>query len=456
MYAIIDIETTGGSPQHEKITEIAVYLHDGARVTGEFISLINPERFIPRYITQLTGITNEMVEDAPKFFEIAKELVRLTENRILVAHNATFDYNFIRWEFKHLGYDFKREKLCTVKLSRKLIPGFPSYSLGNLCKNLGIAINGRHRAAGDAYATVRLFELLLQKNNENGNQPENLHAPWANDLHPHFNGESIKKLPEETGIYYFHNEKGDIIYIGKSKNIRDRVITHFSNKKTHKAMQMKEKIVDISYEVTGNELIALLLEASEIKKHQPAFNRLSKKSKFKFNLYNYTDDAGYIRFRFSREDEAIGNAPLLQFTNEKEASKFMYELVERYQLCQKLSGLYNSEGSCFHYKLGICKGACNGSESPEVYNARAYQIVERYSYSLKNFLIIDKGREQGEKSVVRIANGRFSGFGFAEANNINGVDMLHDCIKPYPDNRDMQQVIMQYLRNQKVERIIPF
>jgi len=166
MYAIIDIETTGGSARIEKITEIAIYQHDGNQVTGEFVSLINPERNIPYFITNLTGITNEMVEDAPRFYEIAKKIVELTEGRTFVAHNARFDYSFIREEFKSLGFNYRRNLLDTVALSRKLLPGHKSYSLGNICKDLRISINGRHRAAGDALATVKLFEILMEKDRE--------------------------------------------------------------------------------------------------------------------------------------------------------------------------------------------------------------------------------------------------------------------------------------------------
>jgi DNA polymerase-3 subunit epsilon len=166
MYAIIDIETTGGSAHLEKITEIAVFLHDGKEITGEYSTLINPERNIPYFITNLTGITNEMVENAPCFYEIAKKLIELTEGRIFVAHNARFDYSFIRQEYKSLGYNFKRSILDTVALSRKLLPGHCSYSLGNICKDLNIMINGRHRAGGDALATVKLFEILIAKDLE--------------------------------------------------------------------------------------------------------------------------------------------------------------------------------------------------------------------------------------------------------------------------------------------------
>lgn len=161
MYSIIDIETTGGSPRTEKITEIALFIHDGTRMIREFCSLINPERTIPPFITKITGISNEMVAGAPKFYEIAREIVELTEDHVFVAHNVGFDYGFICEEFRQLGYSYNRTRLCTLQLSRKLIPGLRSYSLGNICYELNIPVKNRHRARGDALATLGLFEMLL-------------------------------------------------------------------------------------------------------------------------------------------------------------------------------------------------------------------------------------------------------------------------------------------------------
>lgn len=162
MYAVVDIETTGGNNKTGKITEIAIYIYNGSEITNSFSTLINPECEIPYFITNITGITNEMVANAPKFYEVARKIVELTANKIFVAHNVSFDYNFIRKEFKDLGFEFSRKKMCTVQLSRKYIPNHRSYSLGNICAELGIEINGRHRAAGDALATVKLLDLILK------------------------------------------------------------------------------------------------------------------------------------------------------------------------------------------------------------------------------------------------------------------------------------------------------
>lgn len=166
MFSIIDIETTGNSYKYGKITEIAIYQHNGQQITDSFTTLINPEIDIPFFITELTGIDNLMVKDAPRFYEVARKIVEMTQGRTFIAHNVSFDYKFIQQEFARLGYDYKRKTMCTVQLSRKLLPGHKSYSLGKICAELGIEINGRHRAAGDALATVKLFEILLEKHAE--------------------------------------------------------------------------------------------------------------------------------------------------------------------------------------------------------------------------------------------------------------------------------------------------
>jgi DNA polymerase-3 subunit epsilon len=273
MYAIIDIETTGGSSEYDRITEIAILIHDGKKVTDNFVTLINPEREIPQYITALTGITNEMVAGAPKFYEVAKRIVELTNEKIFVAHNAGFDYSFIRNEFRSLGYRYQREQLCTVRLSRKLVPGLKSYSLGSLCNELGIEIKDRHRAAGDAYATARLFDILIDLNNTNGLDLLSNRLLSNSDLHPGLSIDLIRNLPEETGLYYFYDENNKLLYIGKGRNIKSRVISHINNNSSKRAMQMRRLIADIGYELTGSELIALLKESAEVRNREPLYNR---------------------------------------------------------------------------------------------------------------------------------------------------------------------------------------
>jgi DNA polymerase III subunit epsilon len=456
MYAIIDIETTGGSSRLEKITEIAIYLHDGNQVTGEYSSLVNPERNIPYFITNLTGISNEMVENAPRFYEIAKEIVELTEGRTFVAHNARFDYSFIRQEFKSLGFNYKRSILDTVALSRKLFPGHKSYSLGNICKDLKIQINGRHRAAGDAHATVRLFEMLLKKDREvSGNKSLLLRNSRVSKLHPKLDILKIESIPEEPGIYYFYNERGDVIYIGKSRNLFQRINTHLSNNTTNRSMEMRDLIADIDWETTGSELIALLKESAEIKANKPVYNRAQRRTGFQWGIFSSTDKNGYINFRYGQLND--DESPVSVFTSKEKARSKLTTLVEVYGLCQKLSGLYETDGACFHYQVGICKGACCGKEAAAEYNERAYKANEEFVFKRSNFFIIDKGHCDDERCAVKIVNGKYCGYGYFNINDMGfGLCAVHDCIIPSADNSDIHAILRQYLKNNKVEKIIEF
>ncbi len=454
MYAVIDIETTGGSARHERITEIAVYVHDGMRIIEEYSTLVNPERNIPYFITSMTGITNEMVEDAPKFFEVAKKIVEITEGKVFVAHNARFDYSFIRQEFGMLGYNFRRPLLDTVSLSRKLLPGHRSYSLGNLCNDLGIEINGRHRACGDAMATVRLLELLLEKDREL-NSGSLIRNRKAAKLHPSLDTALLADIPEEPGIYYFYNDKGDVIYVGKSCNLSQRINTHLSNNTSGRAMEMRSQIADISWECTGSELIALLLESAEIKSRKPLYNRAQRRTGFRWGIYSYTDEQGYIRFEYRNvNDEEI---PLSLFSSRDKARGKLEQIISEFTLCQKLSGMYETDGPCFHRQVSLCRGACCGGEEPKSYNERALMALDEFIFRERNFFLIDRGRDGEERSVVKIVNGKYEGFGYFNINDVGfGLTAVHDCIKRAADNRDIQVIIKSYLKNHRVERIIDF
>ncbi len=454
MYAVVDIETTGGSARLERITEIAVYIHDGTRIVEEYSTLVNPERNIPYFITSLTGITNEMVEDAPRFFEVARRIVELTEGKTFVAHNARFDYSFIRQEFGMLGYNFKRPMLDTVALSRKLLPGHKSYSLGNLCNDLGIEINGRHRASGDALATVRLLELLLEKDRElkSGSLIKNRKAA---KLHPALEISRLEEIPEEAGIYYFHDETGEVIYVGKSRNLSERVSSHLSNNTSGREMEMRSLIADITWECTGSELIALLMESAEIKSRKPRFNRAQRRSGFRWGIYSHTDDDGYIRFSYRNASD--DEVPLSLFTSRDMARGKLDQIISEYNLCQKLCGMYETAGPCFHRQVSLCRGACCGEEEPKSYNERALRALDEFIFRERNFFIIDRGRDEEERSAVKIVNGKYAGFGFFSISDVGfGLTAVHDCIRPAADNRDIQVIIKGYLKKHRVERIIDF
>ncbi len=444
-YAIVDVETTGGNAFQDKITEIAIYLHDGKEVIDQFTSLINPECSIPPFISRLTGIYDEMVESAPKFYEVAKDILEFTEGATIVAHNAQFDYSFIRQEYKSLGYAYSRDYLCTVKLSRKLIPGYRSYSLGNLCEQLGIRLENRHRAHGDAAATVKLFELLLQKDAGRKVMEHQVKNDYLNlRFPPEFDRTLLDKLPEHPGVYYLHNIDGSIIYIGKSNNIRKRILSHFSNKQTRKAIELRNAIRDISFESTGSELIALLLESDEIKKMQPVFNRMQRHTFFNYGIYCAQDANGYLALKAGKVKP--NDHPVFTMHSHEEAKEMLEKWVQKYKLCQKLCGLYDIAHACFHYSIKQCNGACVGKEDPEKYNERVEQALENLKFSDTNFMILGPGRSTSEKSIIMIENGKYQGFGYFEPEYVQPhPEQLRDLIRYKQDNRDIHRILKYHI-----------
>ena len=448
MYAIIDVETTGTAAKYGKLTDIAIIIFDGTTVKETFDTLINPECNIPYNITRLTGITNEMVADAPKFYEVAKKIIELTAGRIFVAHNAMFDYSFVKEEFKRLGYDFKRKTICTVKLGRKLLPGHRSYSLGNICADLEIQITDRHRALGDALATTKLFEILIRQNNLLES------SLFVEQTYP-LSKERMAAIPAKTGVYYFYDANGTIIYIGKSKDIHQRIITHFSNFQTKKAIEMRSRISDISWEETGSELVALLLESSEIKKHKPLYNRSQRRSASNFGLFLSEDSSGYLHLRINKiEGDEI---PLTTFHFQQEGLDYLHKLVQKYALCKKLCHLDNNTGECFNTQLHECHGACKGLESAESYNSRVNKSVYPLKFRSQNFFVIDQGRTMDEKAVIKILNGCFIGFGYISNDyTVQNLESLHDCIHRCKDNRDTRTIIKGYVNRNRNLKIIEF
>ncbi|HUX83646.1 MAG TPA: exonuclease domain-containing protein [Chitinophagaceae bacterium] len=439
-YAVVDVETTGGIAAHHRITEIAVLVHDGHQVREEFSTLINPETIIPSGISRLTGISNEMVSGAPKFCEVARTIVELTRGHIFVAHNARFDYHFLRWEFQRLGYPFRCETLCTVKLSRKLIPGLPSYSLGNLCQSLGIRITDRHRAAGDARATVTLLERLLSIQRERIGEFTDLTMA---DLGKEVDQRLIRGLPQETGIYYLRDPLGNILYIGKSRDIRSRVVSHLADASTQKAMRLRNSVHSVDFERTGSELIAMLLESEEIKKFSPQYNRAQKRKEETYCLASSMDEQGYRNFQITRTEDS--DQPLELCSTLEQASEQLFSLKERFGLCESLCHL-NDTTPCFAYQVKTCHGACLGLETPAAYNARADQAAAFLLGAPMDCLLLDQGRDPGEISVIRIALGNCGGFGYVDESVAADPESLRAAIRPYAGTRDSRRIIRRWLR----------
>ncbi len=451
MYAILDIETTGGKFNEEGITEIAIYKFDGQKVVDQFISLVNPEQPIQPFVVGLTGINNEMLRSAPKFYEVAKRIVEITQDCVLVAHNAQFDHRILRLEFRRLGYDFERNTLCTVELAQKLIPGQASYSLGKLVRALGIPLSDRHRASGDAQATVKLFKMLLAKDTSKTILKESVKSEPLLQMDTKL-VRILDDLPSVTGVYYLHNKEGEIIFIGKSKNIRKRVNQHFTSDH-HKSKQVQKEVASVRFEATGNELIALLKENEEIKLNKPKYNKISRKSIFNYALYQSVDENGYITLTIDKADARKKN--ITTFNGLQQAKSVLQNIVESFQLCEKLTGLQNGKGTCFSYTIKSCKGACIKAETPLEYNSRVTEMIEKYSYRDANMLVIDRGRDLGEKSALLVEEGEFKGIGYFNLNyQLNNIDIVRSIITPMKNDRDTRHIIQNYLRRNNRLKII--
>jgi DNA polymerase-3 subunit epsilon len=449
MFAIIDIETTGGSPDRNRITEIAIILHDGEQIIKEYSTLINPKCNIPYYITQVTGINDDMVKDAPYFHEVAKEILELTEHATFVAHNVKFDYSFVKAAYKDLGYEYHRKTLCTVQLSRSTFPGLPSYSLGNLCESLQIPVENRHRALGDAKATAILFNKILAINNKND---EKWVAPNTKINTPPLLDEKIfAQIPSGiTGVYYFLNAAGDIIYVGKSNDIKKRIQQHFASQTSTKAIRMHHEIADIRYENMATELIALLYESDEIKKVKPTHNRAQKKLRSipLYSINQRLDEKGYIQLYFERLTEQ--SEPLMTVDSMRGAKAIFYKLVEEFNLCLAKCSLHNTGGACFNYHIKTCNGACMNLEESVEYNKRANEAINSFCFQNKSFFILDKGRTENEKSIVCIEKGQYKGFGFIENKNDISTDDMKSAIKKMNHNRDIQTILTRFIEQSEL------
>ena len=451
MYAILDIETTGGQFNEEGITEIAIYKFDGHEIVDQFISLVNPEIPIQPFVVKLTGINNAMLRSAPKFFEIAKRIIEITNECILVAHNASFDYRILRTEFRRLGFDFNIKTLCTVELAQKLLPEQPSHSLGKLVRALGIPMADRHRASGDAMATVKLFKMLLEKDIEKVILTALIKTIIEKGIAPRLL-DIVQSMPSKTGVYYIYNEKGILIYIGKSNNIKKRVNQHFTGT-TAKCLKIQADVYTVTYDETGSELIALLKESEAIKINKPILNRAQRKSIFQLALYVETDKSGYLNLKIQKADGR--KKEISSFSSLQEARNMLFHITTKYHLCQKLNGLYQTKAACFQYNIKECDGACLGQISPEEYNIRVQEFITKNNYENQNMIVIDKGRNSSEHSAVLIENGIYKGYTFYDLNyQITNVAILKNILIPMQNNRDAKNIIQSQLRRSKTLKVI--
>lgn len=443
MYAIVDIETTGGYASANGIIEISIQVFDGEKIVEQFETLVNPNQNIPKYIQAFTGITNEMVATAPSFEEVAEKVFTFLQGNIFVAHNVNFDYSFIKSHLDFCGYTLNAKKLCTVRLARQIFPGLPSYSLGNLCHSLEIELINRHRAGGDAAATVTLFKKLLD-NDCKGAIQSSLHRNSKEQLlPPNVPKADFDQLPHTPGVYYFHDQKGKVIYVGKAKNIRTRVNSHFSNNSDSRQKQnFLKNTFSISFQSTATELMAAILESTEIKRLWPVFNTSQKMQEDVYGIFVYEDQNGYMRLAIEKKRRQV--TPLYTFHYKVDGHGVLRKLMKEYALCPKLCFMQTDKDKCIGIAEDHCYGACEKREIVTSYNERVLKAIASLTQR-PSYVVLDKGLTEDQLSCIMVLQGSFFGMGYLPK-DVSTITQqaISEYILPYKENSYIRTLLLSH------------
>jgi DNA polymerase-3 subunit epsilon len=456
-FAIVDIETTGGSPAGHRIVELAVVLVKDGQIVDQFVSFCQPGMAIPLQVQLIHGISDAMVADAPLFSELIPQLDALLEGSIFVAHSAAFDYGFIQAEYRRAGMAFSLPKLCTVKMGRRLEPGLRSYSLARLCQFFGIRNNQAHRALSDAMATAEIFiryvqhpgfeqicrEFLSRKNTEK-------HLP------PHLEPGVLQKLPRTPGVYLFHDHKGKVLYVGKAGRIKDRVLQHFTgHTHTRDKSGFSEQIHGVSFVEAGHELMALLIENEQIKKHFPPYNSTLKEFRMGGGIFLYEDRQGYLRLVAGEAGK--WSDPVKVFRSKGEAHLALLKFSMENGLCLKLNNFFGKEAAQCKYETEAgqkCR-VCHENADNNTYNRMLRDSLEKWD-AAHSLLLEMPGRQPGEIGLVYLENGKIKGFGFLDPNQTElSLSAIRLALQPYYDTFDSQTIIRPWLVKAKPKAVTP-
>ncbi len=443
--AIVDVETTGTNSFYHRIIEIAVLRVEHGAIVGTFHSLVNPGRYVSPVITQITGITNEDLASAPPFEEVADEVKEALDDALFVAHNARFDYGFVKREFEHLGIPFSAKCLCTVRLSRKLFPRARSHSLDSVIRRFRIAPEHRHRAMDDARVVYDFLARVQESEDPRRLETAVSEILRANALPAYLDRKIIDRLPEAPGVYLFYGGKGELLYVGKSKNIRDRVHSHFT---AGNERAMHQQVCRIDCRETAGELGASLLESRLIKEMRPIYNQMARQKRKVIVARKFVDGRGYANALLDEIDyvdpEGAGSI-MAMFRSMTQARDSVREIARSYGLCLKLLGLERAREYCFAYHLKQCQGACMAEEDPAAYNARfaaAFEERRVKAWPYAGRIAIEEKKTDSEGEVFIVDNWclvdtfKYSEFGYQE--HIPGT---------YTFDYDSYRILARYLKN---------
>lgn len=446
-FAIVDIETTGGSPLNHRILEIGIVLIEDGQIISKYQSLINPGMHIPYNVILIHGITNEMVDAAPTFAEIASDIEEMTREAVFVAHSVAFDFGFIKAEFTRIGKSYDRKRLCTVRLSKRLLPGLKSHSLASLCQFYKIQNKRAHRALEDAEATAGIFlevgqiagyELVLKEFLNRKSKEMS--------LPPHIKKESFTRLPGTIGVYIFHDMKGKVIYVGKANHIKDRVGQHFSgNTHTKTKQAFLNNIYEVEYQETGHELMALLIENELIKKHYPRFNSTNKDFNLNFGIYQYPDQKGFIRLVIGETGK--WSQPVSVFRTKAEATLSLLKTSMKNGLCLAFNQLLPEKNTGCKYETedGQMCMVCSQKITPQTYNSAIEGVILNWQEG-KSYILQMAGRQKEEMALVWVKSGKISGYGFMPTDQeVVEMNDLKPFLKSYYDTQDAQSILKPFL-----------
>lgn len=382
--AYVDLETTGGKPTRDRITEIAIVQTLNGVVIDKWQSLVNPNTSIPLMIQKLTGITPDMVANAPTFDEIMPIIIEKLHGHVVVAHNARFDVGFLKNAYKQCDQEFKYPVVCTVKLSRKMYPKYKRHNLDSIIKRFNLTCEARHRAMGDAAALPQLVSRMRHDFDDKDVLAAMQSQQKLSSIPPHLDPELFVNMPNEPGVYLFYGENGSLLYVGKSVQIRARVISHFSSDHSNdREMRMAQQVHHIEWVVTAGEFSALMLEAELVKSRFPIFNRQLRKQKSLFTIYwdnTVSEEVSQPKIVDINTLGSDSQTPSLKntyglFKGRKGANEAIRKFKDDHQLCAIQLGLEKGKGSCFAYQLKKCKGVCCGKESAITYQMRMQQAL---------------------------------------------------------------------------------
>jgi len=380
--AFVDIETTGGSHFKSRVLEVGVVRVENGRVAAKYQTLLHPDEEIPTFITGLTGITDDDVAGAPRFAQIADDLAEVLDGAVFVAHNVRFDYSFLKMEFERLGASFHPPLLCTVRLSRWLFPQYRTHKLADLIERHGLLAPARHRAYDDAHCLWQFYQLVMREFDLDAIETAVRAQLGSQALPSQLDPVQMEALPEGPGVYIFEDDEGTPLYVGKSVNVRRRVMSHFAADFEHGSeMKLAQTVRRLRAIATHGELSALLLESDMIKDLQPQYNRMLRRRELMTLLLAAETDDGYATAKMAdaREiDPAHAQKLLAVYATKGAARRSLQAVVQNFRLCPKLLGLEHTKRACFLAQLGKCDGACEGLESVESYNARFEEAFSRH------------------------------------------------------------------------------